>query len=762
MGEDEYLLDKMIVETTDASVSPSDLRKKIKQQPNLKILGMFRFHLGLYNLSGKNESKGINKWLRKIGEAPIIYNELQMQSSVEQLQLYMQKKGYYNAVVKDSVVLKNQKAKVYYEITSNQAYRYRHSYRRIKNLPRDFLSTAQKNKEMPDSVSVRNYVYEDKKNTLIKEGNKVDSDVLGEERLRILKMLKDEGYFNFSREYIHFMLDSTGKNHQMDVFVGLNTPTDKDVERKYRIEKLSIFTDYDPKSILMKDSVYLSELDTLMFKEAEFIYRKKLNIKPEVILSSILIEKGNLYKISDVERSYNSLQRLNQFQFLNIRFEKKDTPATAEYGSLHCIIQLSPHSMQSYSFELEGSNSSGNIGFAGNFNYQHRNLFKGAEILDVQISAARENLRSGDQKSFNSLEYGAELKLSTPKFLLPFLNIEKFRKLYRPKTVLSLSYNFQQRPDYVRTIADASYGYSWRSKKHMRHRFNLIELNFVDVKDLSDDFLTEIDNLYIQNSFTDHVITTTTYSATYNNQNINRLTNYNYVRFNAEFAGNSLKTIDKLLGKTPNDEYDSEGKLVGSYHDLLGIRYAQYVKGDIEYRFNHYINRANSMVYRLFVGVACPYGNLKVLPFEKSYFSGGANGIRAWQVRSLGPGAYYNSEMTYPNNTADLKLEANVEYRFKLFGALEGALFVDVGNIWAISSKDNRQGADFQLNRFYKELAIGTGLGTRFDLKFILFRLDLGLKLKDPAQATGERWIIANRPFKFSQLMLNIGIGYPF
>ncbi|NOU61211.1 BamA/TamA family outer membrane protein [Marinifilum caeruleilacunae] len=762
VGENEYLLNRVVVKTDDRSVPTSDLKKNIKQKSNLKILGMWRFHLGLYNLSGKNEEKGFNKWLRRIGEEPVIYEDFQTMRSVAQLQLYMKKKGYYNAVIKDSVAYKKKKAKVYYTITANEPYRYRNLYHQLDDLPYNFLSPSQKAGEMSDSTQIRGYVNEDKIDSKVKTGKKVDSDVLSEERMRIFKMLKNQGYFNFSREYIHFMMDSTKKDHQMDIFVGLKEPLNEKAIKKYRINKVKIFTEYDPKLILMNDSTYLSELDTLVHKDVEFIYRKKLKIKPDVILSSILIKKGDLYNLTSVEQSYSRLQQLNQFKFLNVRFEEDTNAQNNEFGSLNCEIHLSPHNLQFYSFELEGTNSSGNIGFAGNLNYQHKNLFGGAEVLDIQFSTARENVKSDEQTNFSSSEYGVVSKLSIPKFLLPFFDAEKFRKSYNPRTVFSLSYNFQKRPDYTRTIADASFGYFWKSSKYLRHTLNLIELNFVDVKDLSEDFLDDIDNLYIQNSFTDHVIATTRYSVTYNDQNINIPRSYNYIRFSGEVAGNTLKAIDNILGRSKRNDFDSDGNLEGTYHDFLGIRYAQYVKGDIEYRFNQYINRANNMVYRVFFGIGYPYGNLEVLPFEKSYFSGGANGIRAWQARSLGPGSYIDEGATYPNNTADLKVEANLEYRFKLFWALEGALFLDAGNIWAISNKDDREGADFQFNRFYKEIALGTGFGTRVDLNFILFRLDLGLKLRDPSRTSSERWIIAKRPFKFNQLTFNIGIGYPF
>lgn len=762
VGDKEYLLSKVSVKVDDKSISTSELNQNIKQKPNIKILGIWKFHLGLYNMSGKNGEKGINKWLRRIGEEPVIYEDYQTQRAKTQLGIYLRKKGYYNAIIEDTVVFRRKKAKLRFKITAGIPYRYRRVYDEKSDLPRSFLSSYQNRKEISDTSLIRQYVVADSANSDIKTGQNVDSDILGKERSRISNLLKNKGYFNFTKEYIHFMMDSVGKDHQMDVFVGIKKPQNINVERKYRIRSITVNLDYNPKPVLMNDSSYINNLDTLTHSKCQFLYTKKLNIKPDVIINSLGFQPGSLYNLSEVKYSYKNLQALNQYKFVNIRFEVDTEAESGEEGSLNCFIQLTPHKKQAYTIELEGTNSSGNIGFAGKFNYQHRNLLRGAEILDVRLSNATETVKSNDNKNFFSREYGGEISLSTPKFMLPFFNANRFKKKYNPKTRLSLAYSYQKRPDYTRTQADVSFGYNWKSSKYLTHNLNLVELSFVDVKNLSPDFLDNINNLYIANSFTEHVISTTRYSVIYNNQNLNKPNNYTYLRFSFETAGNTLKTLDQLIGSKKHNDYNDSGELEGSYYDFFGIRYAQYVKMDVDYRYNWHLNKANTIVGRLFMGLGYAYGNLEVLPFEKSYFSGGANGIRAWQVRSLGPGSYSNDAATYPNNTADLKLEANLEYRFKLIWALEGALFLDAGNIWAVSSRDNRPGAKFNMDSFYKEVALGTGIGARVDLNFILFRLDLGLKLRDPSLVGSKRWIIGDRTFKFSQLTYNIGIGYPF
>lgn len=761
VGDKEYLLSKVSVNIDDKKISSSELNQNIKQKPNLKILGIWKIHLNLYNLSGKDQKKGINRWLQRIGEEPVIYEDYQTKRSKEQLEIYLRKKGYYNAEIKDTVVFRGKKAKLKFDIKAGKPYRFRHIYDEKADLPRNFISSYQHSKEINDSSLIRQYLVEDLVNSDIKQGNNVDADVLGKERDRIARLMKNKGYFNFSKEYIHFMMDSVGKNNQMDVFIGLKKPQYANAERKYRIKNISINSDFDPKAMLVNDSVYLSKLDTLIYEGCQFVYSKELNVKPDVIINSLIFQPGSLYNLSEVEGSYKKLQDLNQYKFVNVRFEENLETENDE-GSLNCFVQLTPHKKQAYTVELEGTNSSGNMGFAGKINYQHKNLFRGAEVLDVRLSSATETMRSNDNKKFLSKEYAGEVSLSTPKFMLPFFNANRFRQKYNPKSRLSLGFSYQERPDYTRTQADATFGYNWKSSKYLSYRFNLIELSFVEVKSLSQDFIDNINNLYIANSFTDHIISTTRYSLIYNNQNLHKPSNYTYLRANFEAAGNTLRFIDQLFDSKKNYDYNETGEPEGRYYDILGIRYAQYLKADVDYRYNWHINKANSIVGRFFVGLGYAYGNLGVLPFEKSYFSGGANGIRAWQVRALGPGSYFNPTAVYPNNTADFKLEGNLEYRFKLVWKFEGAMFLDAGNIWAISPKDNRPGAKFDSKEFYKEIALGTGIGARVDLDFILFRLDLGFKLRDPSLPLNKRWIVGNRAFKLSQLTYNIGIGYPF
>jgi outer membrane protein assembly factor BamA len=455
---------------------------------------------------------------------------------------------------------------------------------------------------------------------------------------------------------------------------------------------------------------------------------------------------------------------LKQFSLINIGFTETNLFDNDSVPLLDCRMQLSPLPRQNFSADIEGTNSSGNLGVAGNLNYQHRNVFGGAEVFDLQLKGAREKqqaLIENNSLDFNTREFGLESSLTIPKFL-SVIRWKRFFGFQIPETKFTMGFNYQNRPDYTRTITNLKFGYNWKTTNFEYHTLSLIDLNYVNLYRLTPAFINSIKDLYIKSSFTDHLIFASNYSWMYNTQNINKREDYKFYKFNIESAGNLLSLYSRLIDKNQTTELDTVTNLVSSYYQILNTRFAQYVKADFEYRYGHIVNKFSSWVGRAFVGVGVPYGNLGVLPFEKKYFTGGANGIRAWQVRSLGPGSYKAPIDTYPNQSSDIKLEASLEYRFKLFWRMEGALFTDAGNIWAINYKDNREGAVFKINEFYKQIAIGSGFGVRFDFTYFLFRLDLGMKMRDPSLAEGKRIVPGNYPITGEHFNLSFAIGYPF
>lgn len=744
--ENEYLLDKVTLKTDAKEISKADIRKNIRQKPNTRILGVARFHLGLYNLSGKNGEKKFNKWLRSIGEAPVIYSDFLTGRSKNQIKSYLNNKGYYEAVVEDTVIFRKKKAQVIYSVSSGDVTRisefaYRDKY--------DYDYPVGR---LPENDSLMQGILPGMNRTLIREGDPLDVDVLERERERITRMLREKGYFNFSKNYIQFYADTTlGQADRARVLMNIvETPVDTHAYYKYRIGKINIHLDYDP-LVFMKgrDSSYV---DTT-YGTYGITYREKLKIRPRLISETVQFKSGEYYDVQKVLDSYSRLQALNLFKFINIVFrEAEDRPGEK---ILLCEIQLTPMKRQSYNVFLEGTHNSGNIGVGGNFTYNHRNLFRSGENLSLSFWGALKKERFNEGKIFSTKELGVELSLVSPQFWLPFLRLEDFRRNFAPRTSLSFSVSYEHTPFYDRKIGGAKFGYLWRkSDKKWRYNFDLVDFNYVLMERVDKGFIDSLRNEYVKSAYKSHLILSANFTGTYTDQVLNTPGSYNYFRCNFETSGNFLWAMDHLFGSRRKQD---EGE---RYYEILGVRYAQFLKLDGEYRFNHYINPANTVVYRFFLGCGYPYGNMKALPFEEAFYGGGANGIRAWQARTLGPGSYV-AENNYPNSVGDFKLEANVEYRFKLFWLLEGAFFLDAGNIWNVNKYEDRKGSLLGSD-FYKQIAMGTGAGLRLDANFFLLRFDWGIKMRDPSKPENKRFVLLDNGKWMRHTVFNIAIGYPF
>ncbi|MGQ8336519.1 translocation and assembly module lipoprotein TamL [Sunxiuqinia sp. A32] len=746
--EGQYLLNDTDIEIDNRSINREDLKTHIRQKENLKILGFIKFHLALYNLSSKKSSKG---WLKRIGEPPVVYEDYLTLRTKDQLQSYLSNKGYYNAAIKDSLVKneRKQKVNVKYIIEAGIPYRIRnYSYKILDPQLRPLL--------MADTV-----------NQIIGKGDIFDVDVLNAERERLTSYFKDHGYYNFTTDHIQYVADSTLRNHQVDLELEI---LDNDLEnefdsivshKKYQFRNYLVNPDFVPPQLSNRRQL---KNDTLAVDNYRFFFHDELRYKPIVFKNLNRMPDSTYYSLRNVEKTYRALTQLRQFKVVNINFTELDSMVDENTGLLDANFQLSALPRQGFSVDLEGTNSSGNLGVAGNLNYQHRNLYKGAEIFNLNLKGAVERQQAfinENNLDFNTRELGIEGSLNIPKFLSP-LKSKRFFNFQIPQTSVSLGYNFQQRPDYTRTVTNLKFGYNWKTSIYRSHYLNLVDFNYVNLYEFNEDFINSIKDLYIKSSFTDHLVFALNYTLIDNTQNLSRRSNYRYFKWSVESAGNLLSAYTKLINKDEVSERDSVTNQLISYQEVLGTRFAQYLKTDFEYRYGYMIDKYNSLVGRAFLGIGLPYGNFDVLPFEKKYFSGGANGIRAWQVRSLGPGTYKAPAGAYPNQSSDIKLEANLEYRYRFVGPVEGALFLDAGNIWAINEKDNRPGAQFRFDQFYKQIAVGTGMGFRFDFTYFIFRLDLGMKLIDPALEEGKRFIIGNYPIKGEHFNLAFAIGYPF
>jgi len=747
--DNQYLLSKSKISVDNKSINKIELKSYLKQRPNTRILGFWRFHLGLYNLSGKKTEEGI---LKRIGEPPVILNTYLTEKSKDEFQRFMHNKGYYQAKVTDTIIYKkNKKAEVYYSITSNAPHL-------IQSYKTEILDSAMNAMNKGDSAK-----------SLIKLRGRFDTDVLADESKRVLLGYQNNGFYRLNKNEIYFEADTTKAPKSVNLKLVVekeNISEDPTVleerdHQRFTFRNFYFFTNYESQKQLFaenKDENTVTKIDTVQIGNQYFISNGKMRYNPELLMNmNHILDKG-YYSVDLVERTYNDLFSLRLFKLINIRFVETSKKDSLGNPTLDCIIQLSPTVRQSYSVSFEGTNSLGNLGVAGNLGYQHKNIFKGGELLDVILLGATEkqNYGKGDSATtFNSFESGIETKITLPKFLAPI----KTKSLFRystPQTLMNLSYNYQRRPDYTRTILRASLGYQWKSSEYTTHRFNLIDLNMVKMFAYDSAFVARIENLYIKSSYTDHSIAAWNYSFTRNTQNIQKRSNYSFLWASFETAGTLLSGVSKLF----NRELHPSDSIGGKKYYFLGTPFAQYVKTDLEYRRGFMIDKYNAFVIRTFGGIAMPFGNSDQVPFERKYFTGGANGIRAWPVRTLGPGSYKANPNEFPNQSGDIKLEANAEYRFAMIGSFEGALFLDMGNIWSL--KDNRPGTEFEFSRFYKEIAIGTGAGLRYDFSFVIIRVDLGIKLHDPSLDSGYRWIPASNLLTKNNINIAFAIGYPF
>lgn len=744
VAEDEYLLHNYKIEAEKGDFDKKVLNEYIKQKPNKRII-FWRFYLSLYNLSSPGKDNGFHNWLRRIGEPPVVYDESLMDKSTEQLSLHMQNKGFYEVEVSDSTKFNKRRAKVIYKVTPREPYR-------IRNISYFF-----------HDATLAPMVLKDTTNNDFRVGELFDVDVLQEERIRIETVLRDSGYYTFTRDYVYYEVDSTLNSHQVDITLGIRNYSRTDNRGNtvhtdhpvYTIRDVQMMTDFNTLSYDKNGEVQNLEKDTVVYDSVYLIYSGKPNIRASVVTQKNYIIPGTLYDASDVNRTYRNLSSLSAFRMVDIRFREVDS----EEPMLDCDVLVAPATRQSYSVQLEGTNSAGNIGAAANFGYGHRNLFGGSEQFDLTVMAAIENLKqTGDQvdPTYTGAsimqEYGIEARLRIPKFLLP-VRTERFIRKYNPQTNIRLSYNYQKRPDYTRTLANASFGYDWKGTENLIHRVYPIEASLILTPYKSEWFEGWLEGKYLYYSYQPQLIMDTRYSMIWSNQKILKNQNFQDIRLNLETAGNLLYGGFSAFASQPDS---------GNYQ-ILGVDFAQYFKADIDLRSYIFLYEDISLILRGFAGVGYAYGNSNAMPFEKQFFSGGANSIRAWQVKDLGPGSYEDPEESdYPNQTGDVKLEFNMEYRFKLFWKLEAALFLDAGNIWSLSAEDDREGAGFEFNRFYKELAVGTGVGARAVFSFLVFRFDLGIPLRSPYAIEGSNWLPRNSGVKGEDLTFNLAIGYPF
>lgn len=741
-----YLLDEARIQTDTKGIKPSNLSIYVRQKPNAKWFSLIKTQLYVYNWSGRDSTRWINRTLRKLGDAPVIYSDKETNRTSEEMTKAMQNMGYMGAMVEPVRQVKKKKLKLVYKVTAGKPYK-------VRTLKYDIQDDK-----------IGEYMQQDSVATLLSEDMYFDVNILDAERQRITNYLLQNGYYKFNKDYISYTADTVRNTYLVDLTLHLapyRLPNEEKTQNhhQYTINKVNFITDYNVLESSALSSVEVN--DSLHYKGFPIYYKDKLYLRPKVLTNNLRITPGTLFNEQDVQRTYSNFGRLQALKYTNIRFfETQQEDST----KLNAYVLLTKSKHQSVSFEIEGTNSAGDLGAAASVSFQHRNLFKGSETFMFKVRGAFEAvsaLQGSGAHNQNYTELGAETTINFPRFMFPFLSND-FKRRIRATTEFGLQYSYQMRPEFTRIVASAGWSYKWGvQRQRSQHRIDLLDINYLYMPwidpTFKENYLEKDENYILRYNYDDRLIVRTGYSYTYNSagqalMNNSVMGNSYTIRFNFESAGNLLYAAAQIarMKKNEKDEYT-----------LLNIPFAQYLKGDFDFAKNVVIDNRNSLAFHFGAGIAIPYGNATIIPFEKRYFSGGANSVRGWSVRNLGPGSF-PGDGNFLNQSGDIKLDASIEYRTRLFWKFRGAIFVDAGNIWTLRDYKDQPGGKFKFNEFYKQIAVAYGLGLRMDLDFFVLRFDAGMKTIDPVYKKGKgRYPIIHPDFG-RDLTFHFAVGYPF
>ena len=745
----KLLLDKVKINVTDPhkDVEASQLANYLRQNANHRVLGGLKLQLALYNIAGRDSANWFNRWIKRVGTPPVIYDSALTVASADQLHMALSNRGFMNNVVTYQVEADSakRKARVNYDITLGEPYF-------IRSIDYD----------IPDE-DLRDIILADTARFTVHEGDLLNYNRLDEWRQNITENLRNHGYYAFNKEYITFMADTAAGSKAVDLTLNSRDP--------YRNDHMPYYTEHEP--FYVRDVVYVTDYDPVEMHDAfwgadtvtlhsgiKIIEGPDRYLRHDVLDECNHIESGQLYNAEAITRTYRALGRLNILKQINI-----DVRPLGEVDGVLMVdayVLLSPDKSQTVSVSLEGTNSEGDLGFGVGLDYEHRNIFKGAEVLSAKAKVSYESI-SGNLSGLinnNYSEYSTELGLTFPKFMFPFLK-RSFKRKIQASTAFTVNFDYQARPEYTRIIAGGSWRYQWTERsRRMAHTLTLVDVSVISVPKYNEEFFKRITNPLLFYSYQDHLIMRMGYNFYRTNKaemNVLQMGRFQRnvftIRANAETAGNLLYGLSHLTGQKADAD--------GSYK-AMGIRYSQYFKADADYSFTHYFDHRQSVAFHVGAGVAVPYGNSDVLPFEKRFYSGGANSVRGWGVRTLGPGSYdsNNNLSKFIYQCGDIRFDVNLEYRAKLFWVVELGLFMDAGNIWTIKNYEDQPGGVFKFNKFYEQIAAAYGAGIRLDFKYFLVRVDMGMKAHNPASGQ-EHWPLLHPRFKRDS-EFHFSVGYPF
>lgn len=744
--EGRYLLSDVKLTTSARGIKTGELRGNVRQEPNSRWFSLFKIPLHVYCLSKADSvrgRRGFSGVLRKIGEAPVIYDPAQTAYSVASLRQSLINKGYLRARVDTTVSYRGHKAAVVYHLTPGPQ-------THVNSLAYTF-----------DDPAVARIVAADSTAGVLRKGRALDLDRLAEERTRIVSLLRNKGYYHVNNDFVTVTIDTLPHSHGADVTLHFARPDETDSARVYtpqRFGRIRVIEHGADRNEI--------ETDSIDYRHLTYLYKGRPFLHKGVLYYHIDLQQDSLYSDRRVQTTASMVSALPAVAYSSTRvYELGDS-----LGRLGCDITLQSGKPHSIGLELEGTNTAGDLGAAAVATYSNRNLLRGSETFTVKGRLAYEaitGLEGYDNQNY--IEYSLETGLRFPTLLMPFVSLDRKRQLNAASEV-QLMYDSQNRPEFHRRVLTGAWAYNWMryDRPQLRHRFDLFSINYVFLPWISStfrrDYLEGDDpyNQVLRSSYENLFILKTGYSFTYNSQASQQAlsaagtqTSGYQVKAGVELAGNLLRGISGLL----RFHRDSEGR-----YSLFGINFSQYVKFDFDFSKSLAITEKSALAFHAALGLAIPYGNSSILPYEKRYFSGGANSVRGWSVRSLGPGAYKGAggKVDFINQTGNLKLDLSVEWRSLLFWKIYSALFVDAGNIWNTRHYPNMDDAVFHFDSFHRQIAVAYGLGLRFNFNYFILRLDGGMKAINPAEPSGRLHYPIFHPDFGRDFTLHFAVGLPF
>ena len=708
------------------SALKDELEAVIIPEPNKSFLGM-RPGLFFYYKNQKENPGFINRWLyKKLGEKPVFQSDVETYEVEKLLLNRLENRGFFYSSASSKFEEKDKKASVSYQVKVPNPYRMA-SYQ-VDSLPH------------PLNQEIREIV----KKTALKKDMRFDLSAMKFERERINFNLKDKGYYNFDDQFIIFEADTNRyTNKRFDLFLGLKKEVPKKSIVPYKINKVNIYTNYE-----IADSI---KTETIRYNEKNFI-QKEVVFKPKYLDPFITLEEGQYYNPEISKNTARRLSTIGAYKYVNIQYKEMDSLANDSLGILEANIYLSPLNKRAIRAELQLLTKSNNFtGPALALTYSNRNVFGGGETMNISTKVGYETQLGGvDATGRSSIELGLKNELIFPRVLFPVKINEDFFEYAIPKTKMSLGVDYLKRTNlYALISGSALFGYIWDANRFITHEINPISTNYTELLNTTPEFEQILDeNPFLRRSFEQQFISGLTYSFTYNGMVDAQRKNQFYFNGTLDVAGNAIS----IFGKEKNPDTPKT---------FLGLAYAQYAKADMDLHYHYQIKNEHMIAARIFAGYGFAYGNSNVVPFVKQYFSGGPYSVRAFRIRGLGPGTYNEEDSATTGNffdkTGNIRLEANVEYRFPIWSFFKGAIFADAGNIWNSKGNPAFEDKDKFTSNFINELGMGAGLGLRVDIQSFVIRFDLAAPFHDPSLPKGERF-----KFDLKSPILNFGIGYPF